>query len=112
MEMKRINADITVSPQISASDIAAIKDAGFKSIVCNRPDGESGDQPNFEEIEAAAKAAGLDMRYQPIISGKITDQDALDFGANFGDLPKPIFAYCRKSRDAHVSLAKCFEFIS
>lgn len=95
MEMKRINADITVSPQISASDIAAIKDAGFKSIVCNRPDGESGDQPNFEEIEAAAKAAGLDMRYQPIISGKITDQDALDFGANFGDLPKPIFAYCR-----------------
>lgn len=95
MEMKRINADITVSPQITKDDIAAIKEAGFKSIVCNRPDGEAGDQPNFEEIEIAAKAAGLEVRYQPIISGKVSDQDANDFGTNMDALPKPIFAYCR-----------------
>ena len=33
----------------------AVADAGFKAIICNRPDGEGPDQPGFQEIENAAK---------------------------------------------------------
>ena len=58
MELKKISPKATVSPQIAAMDMAAIKAAGYRAIICNRPDGEGADQPSFEEIEAAAKAEG------------------------------------------------------
>ncbi len=95
METKKISAGFSVSPQIVADDVAEIAKLGFRSIVCNRPDGEGADQPTFEEISNAAKEAGLEIRYQPIVSGKVSDGDARDFGRLFDELPKPVFAYCR-----------------
>jgi sulfide:quinone oxidoreductase len=95
MELKTIDKGLTVSPQISAADVAAIKKEGFRSIICNRPDGEGADQPTFAEIEKAAKKAGLEIRYLPVVSGKVQDADAEKFGEVLSELPKPVFAYCR-----------------
>ncbi|CAN1550906.1 HcaD Uncharacterized NAD(FAD)-dependent dehydrogenases [Rhabdaerophilaceae bacterium] len=95
MTPKTIDQTLSVSEQIKPDDIAAIATAGFKSIICNRPDGEGADQPVFAEIDAAAKSAGLVSAYQPIVSGKVGDEDALAFGKLMETLPKPIFAYCR-----------------
>ncbi|MAJ64854.1 MAG: TIGR01244 family phosphatase [Alphaproteobacteria bacterium] len=95
MELKKISGNLTVSPQISVSDIAALKAGGFRSIICNRPDGEGADQPTFDEIEAAAKAAGIETRYIPIKSGMVRDEDAEDFGKALDELPAPTLAYCR-----------------
>ncbi|MBE7635984.1 TIGR01244 family phosphatase [Sneathiella sp. P13V-1] len=95
MEAKKISDSLSVSPQITKDDIAALKEMGFRSIICNRPDGEGADQPTFEEIEAAANEVGLTIKYQPVTSGKVTDEDAEKFGALFEELPKPVFAYCR-----------------
>ena len=95
MEIKTISNGFSVSPQIVADDVKEIAKRGFRSIVCNRPDGEGADQPTFEEISNAAKEAGLEVRYQPIVSGKVSDDDARDFGRLFDELPKPVFAYCR-----------------
>jgi sulfide:quinone oxidoreductase len=95
MEIKTISNGFSVSPQIVAEDVKEIARLGFRSIVCNRPDGEGADQPTFEEISNAAKEAGLEIRYQPIVSGKVSDDDARDFGRLYDELPKPIFAYCR-----------------
>jgi sulfide:quinone oxidoreductase len=95
MHLNQINDALSVAAQITAADMAAITDAGFRSVICNRPDGESADQPTYAEIEAAAKAAGLDMRYIPVQSGFVRDKDALAFGAALRDLPKPVLAYCR-----------------
>jgi len=95
MEIKTISNGFSVSPQIVADDVKEIAKRGFRSIVCNRPDGEGADQPTFEEISNAAKEAGLEVRYQPIVSGKVSDEDARDFGRLYDELPKPVFAYCR-----------------
>ncbi len=95
MEIKTISNGFSVSPQIVADNVKEIAKRGFRSIVCNRPDGEGADQPTFEEISNAAKEAGLEVRYQPIGSGKVSDDDARDFGRLFDELPKPVFAYCR-----------------
>jgi sulfide:quinone oxidoreductase len=95
MELKRISPDLTVSPQITAADVAALKAEGFRSIICNRPDGEGADQPNFPEIEAAAEAAGLQTCYLPIQTGMVRDEDARAFGQALRDLPGPTLAYCR-----------------
>lgn len=95
MDMKTLTADLSVSTQITAADVATIAAQGFKSILCNRPDGEGADQTAFAEIEAQAKALGLAVAYQPVVSGAVTDQDGADFAAVIADLPAPVFAYCR-----------------
>ncbi|MBF9020269.1 TIGR01244 family phosphatase [Rhodobacterales bacterium HKCCA1058] len=95
MEIKTINAEISVATQITPDDVHKLVDQGFRALICNRPDGEAADQPNFSEIEAAAKKAGLEIRNLPIVSGKVSDQDAADFGAAMQELPRPILAYCR-----------------
>ncbi|WP_430474992.1 TIGR01244 family sulfur transferase [Thalassospira lucentensis] len=95
MEAKKISEGLSVSPQIVADDITEIAKLGFRSIICNRPDGEGADQPTFDEIAKAAKKAGLQARYIPIVAGKVSDGDADDFGQALDELPKPVFAYCR-----------------
>ncbi|MEG6508993.1 TIGR01244 family sulfur transferase [Methyloligella sp. 2.7D] len=95
MEFRKLSDEITVSPQIEAGDLEKIKQAGFRAIVCHRPDGEAADQPSFAEIEKAAKEAGLEVRYQPVTSGKISDQDIEAYATLVKELPKPVFAYCR-----------------
>jgi sulfide:quinone oxidoreductase len=95
IEPKQISGAVSVSPQIFPADVPAIAQAGFRSILCNRPDGEAPDQPTFEEIEAVARANGLTAHYQPIVSGKVRDEDAVAFGQALTELPGPVFAYCR-----------------
>ncbi|MFZ7089736.1 TIGR01244 family sulfur transferase [Primorskyibacter sp. 2E233] len=95
MEFKKINEDITVSPQIAPGHLAEIAAAGYRSVICNRPDGEGADQPTYDEIAQAAADAGLEIRNLPIVSGKVTDEDADAFGKAMRELPGPIFAYCR-----------------
>ncbi|MFM0040218.1 TIGR01244 family sulfur transferase [Paraburkholderia strydomiana] len=95
MDIKKLTAELAVSQQIAASDLHAIADAGFRAVVCNRPDGEGSDQPNFSEIEAAAREQGIETRYLPIESGKVGDDEAAQFGELMQALPKPVLAYCR-----------------
>ena len=95
MEARKVNEQISVSPQISPDDLKAIRGLGFRSIICNRPDGEAADQPTYEEIKVAAQALGLECRNLPIISGKVQDSDADAFGQALMELPGPVFAYCR-----------------
>ena len=92
---KTLTKTLSVAEQIVASDVQALAEAGFKSIVCNRPDGEGADQPLFAEIEAAAHRAGLSAAYLPIVSGMVRDADAAEFGHLMDTLPKPVLAYCR-----------------
>ncbi|SFL17042.1 sulfide:quinone oxidoreductase [Pseudovibrio ascidiaceicola] len=95
MDIKSISSSLSVCPQITAQDVQKIADLGFRSIVCNRPDGEGADQPVFDEIEAAAKKLGLETRYLPVISGKVSDEDAEAFGKAMNEIPRPVLAYCR-----------------
>ncbi|WP_026091607.1 TIGR01244 family sulfur transferase [Blastomonas sp. AAP53] len=58
--------DIQVSPQISVDQIAVAKAQGVTLIINNRPDGEDPSAPQGDEIEAAAKAAGIDYVSIPV----------------------------------------------
>jgi sulfide:quinone oxidoreductase len=95
MEIHQLRPELSVSEQILPDQLAAIKEAGFLSIICNRPDGESGDQPLFAEIERAAHALGINAYYLPTEPGKVTDAQAVAFGQLLAHLPKPVLAYCR-----------------
>ena len=95
MDPRRITDEFFVSPQITPDDMPDIKAAGFKAILCNRPDGEEPWQPDFDAVAQSAEAEGIPSRSVPIISGQVTEADADAFRAAFEDMPKPILAYCR-----------------
>ncbi|MCM2563399.1 bifunctional protein tyrosine phosphatase family protein/NAD(P)/FAD-dependent oxidoreductase [Lutimaribacter sp. EGI FJ00015] len=95
MDIRNITDQLSVAPQLQPADMAELAKQGFRSVICNRPDGEASDQPTFDEVAAAAKDAGLETRYLPIVSGKVSDQDAEDFGRALVELPGPVMAYCR-----------------
>mgnify|MGYP001028707061 CR=1 FL=1 len=95
MNTKQLTAQLSVCAQVSPADVPDIAAAGFKSIICNRPDGEAADQPSFREVEQQAQAAGLEIRYLPVTPGRVSDEQAAQFDQLLDVLPKPILAYCR-----------------
>ena len=85
----------SVSPQIGTADVAEIAASGFRSIICNRPDGEGPDQTAAAEIRAEAERLGLGFAFVPVVSGHIQPEDVEDFRAALATLPEPVLAYCR-----------------
>lgn len=87
---------LSVAPQLRPEDMAAVAQAGFRSVIINRPDLEGGpEQPLSADVLAAADAAGLEGIYQPVISGALTQADAERFAELVQTLPQPILAFCR-----------------
>ena len=95
MKIKKISDELSVADQITKNNVTDIIKAGFKSIICNRPDGEVPGQPAFKDIEQAAIKANLPIRYLPAVSGAVTPQLGQEFGKILEELPKPVLAYCR-----------------
>jgi len=94
MELKKINDRVSVSPQILVEDIPAIQQAGFKTIINNRPDGEAPDQPASAVVKAAAEAAGLKFFEIPMGREGVSPQMIAQTQAALeGD--EPVLAYCR-----------------
>ena len=95
MNINKINEFISVGAQITASEVKDVYALGYRSIICNRPDGEADEQALFADIEHEAKAVGIEICYLPVRSGMMNDENVQDFGKAIEELPKPIFAYCR-----------------
>ncbi len=94
-EFTELTPDFSVSPQITPADVAAIAAAGFRAIICNRPDGEAPGQPPVDAVRAEAERLGLAFAFVPVISGSIEPENVADFSAAIDALPAPVFAYCR-----------------
>ncbi len=95
MDIRKIAPDLSVSPQVLTRDLGVAASRGFRSIIINRPDGEGSDQPTSAELVAAAARHGLEARYLPVVSGRITDEDIAGFAAALRELPAPVLAFCR-----------------
>lgn len=93
---QRLSDDVSVAPQLDAAAMALAAQAGFKSVVNNRPDFEGGpDQPTSADVAAAARAAGLEYVHQPVAGGYQSPEDIARFKQLIETLPKPVLAFCR-----------------
>ncbi len=95
MNFKTLAPDISVSPQLTPQDVGLAAAQGFRSIIINRPDGESDDQPGHELIAEAAQRHGLEVCYIPIVPGHLSDADIAMFADALRELPAPALAFCR-----------------
>lgn len=105
-QWKALNDDFAVTGQLYPEQMQAIAEAGFSSIICNRPDGEAPDEPQFDAVREAASQAGLEARYIPVSNQVgLTPENVADTKAALADLPGRILAYCRSGARS----AKLFE---
>ena len=93
--INRLTESLSVAPQLQPEDMAELARAGFKTVINNRPDGESEDQPSSAELAAAAEAAGLEYAHQPVVGNNITDVDIDGFDAIVSLAEQPVLAFCR-----------------
>lgn len=95
MQVYKVTDNYSVSSQITASDVALIKASGFKSIMCNRPDGEEFGQPSAEIIKQAAEDHKIKFFYLPLGRTGISAELLEDFREVISGDNDPVFAYCR-----------------
>jgi uncharacterized protein (TIGR01244 family) len=96
LPLRAVAPDVCVAPQLTPEAMAEAARQGFRSVVNNRPDFEHGpDQPTNADIEAAARAAGLEYRFLPVDGGYQSPQEIAAFAALLAELPRPILAFCR-----------------
>ncbi|MEW9623018.1 TIGR01244 family sulfur transferase [Rhodanobacter geophilus] len=99
----RLTPAFGVAGQLDADDIAALAAQGWRSLVCNRPDGETADQPASAELVQAAARHGLAWRHIPVVSGQWREADVAAFAAALRTLPAPLLAFCRTgTRSIHL----------
>lgn len=102
-DFKRLTDNLSVSAQLSRDDLKAAATAGFKSIINNRPDQESADQPSSDDMAALALELGMSYTHQPIVPGQINDENIDDFATLLRDSEAPLLAFCRTgTRSTHL----------
>jgi sulfide:quinone oxidoreductase len=104
-EPTKINDQISVAAQITLDDLAAFRQAGYTTILNNRPDNEEPGQLSHAAAEAEAKKQGLNYVYQPIVSSAISRKDVHDFQNNLLRAGTPILAHCRSGTRCYLMYA-------
>jgi uncharacterized protein (TIGR01244 family) len=93
--MRTIDDTISVSPQITPTEVTEIARAGFRAIVNNRPDEEEPGQPSGDAIRAAAEALGLSYHAIPVTHAGFSMPQVEAMRAAIDGAGGPVFAYCR-----------------
>ncbi len=94
MDIRQITPDYAVSPQIDPTDIPAIKAAGFRTIICNRPDVEVPTELSAEVMRIAAEEAGLAFIVNPVTHQTLNMDMVAAQMASLTDGKIPVLAYC------------------
>ena len=102
MDIRAITPTYAVSPQIVLEDLAAIKAAGYTTIINNRPVGEIPPHLQHVAMQAAAQALGLTYVRNAVIGGAMTDANVAQQGAAISASNGPVFAYCASGNRSSV----------
>ena len=101
-DWKDLDQQVTVAPQISLEDVADIAAAGYRVVMCNRPDGETAGQVDWAEVAAACGRHGLATAYVPQADRDPTGYAVARFGAVMREAEGRVFAYCRSGTRCEI----------
>jgi uncharacterized protein (TIGR01244 family) len=95
LNLRHLGPGFAVTGQIAPHDLPEVAALGFGTVINNRPDGEAGDQPSSDDVERAARAAGLRYLHLPVVSGAITAEQAKAMREALASAKGPVLAFCR-----------------
>ena len=96
MQVVPLTAALSVADQIDEREVEALAAAGFKSVICNRPDSEGG-TPS-QTIRAACERHGMKFFMQPVAYGALGMAEGDTFGQILRQCDEPALGYCRSGR--------------
>lgn len=109
MRISKVSDQFFVSPQIDYNDVKALADAGYKTIINCRPEGEEASQPLSKALNKAAKKANISYHFIPFKPGRATAEDRTNFQAALDQSSGPVLAFCRsgmRARGLYKSMHK------
>jgi uncharacterized protein (TIGR01244 family) len=99
VNIRKIDDKFSVTGQITPEQVKDVSAAGFKAIICARPDNEEGGQPSFDAVARAAEAEGIQIVHIPV-SGMLGEGQIIRFHDAWEKMQKPILGYCRSGARA------------
>ena len=93
--IRRVDDQISVSPQIAPGDVGDLAEAGFTMVINNRPEDEEAGQPAGAAICEAAEAAGLDYVAIPVTHAGFSANQVQAMASALASARGPVFAFCR-----------------
>lgn len=102
MTFRTLSPTYATSPQISPSDVPAIRDGGYRMVICNRPDGENPPDLSAEALRRAVEAAGMVFVNNPVIGGALTEANVTAQRAAIEAAAGPVFAYCASGNRSSI----------
>lgn len=102
MEIRQLTPTYAVSPQISLTDVTAIRAAGFTTVIDNRPDAEIPAELHADQMRRAVEDAGMTFVSNPVIGGAIT-MEAVDGQRSAVEAATgPVLAYCASGNRSSI----------
>lgn len=98
MDIKPLDKRLSVTAQPSYDDIDTLAREGFRTIISNRPHGETEDQPDMLALKEKAESLGMVWREIPVKPGEYSQQDIDTFSEALQSSPAPIVGFCRTGK--------------
>ena len=95
MRVLELAPQVYVSGQLFEHDVRLAAKQGVRSIMINRPDGESVGQPLSADLAKVAEELGITFLFLPIDPRAITSQDVEAFAKARDELELPLLIFCR-----------------
>jgi uncharacterized protein (TIGR01244 family) len=86
---------VSAAGKLDQHDIEALAEAGVRTIVNNRPDGEDPGQLPAAEARQIAESHGIAYHHIPVTGPSLSSADVDAFAAVLASAPTPIVAHCR-----------------
>ncbi|MCI4663096.1 MAG: TIGR01244 family sulfur transferase [Neomegalonema sp.] len=93
-QFRQVTPTYFVSGQLAPADIAKAAEAGVKTLVINRPDGEAPGQPSHKAMMKAAEEAGMQAFYIPVVNGRFEVELVDALKEALAGSSAPVLAYC------------------
>ena len=94
MDIRQITPNYAVSEQILPQECESIAQAGFVSVICNRPDFEIPEDIGSAVVKAAAEDAGLAFHVLPLTHQTLTPENIEKHRELIEAADGPVLAYC------------------
>lgn len=76
---KALNTQVSVSGQMTTAKFRDLLQDGFKSVIVNRPDQETGNLVSINQLLNITEQAQVTIIYQLITSVQVSEKDTIEF---------------------------------